>query len=51
MRSENGCDDYQKLFNVFSYEEEQKNKANTSGWDNWVAGKLEIKEEAVMGER
>lgn len=37
-------------FNVFSYEEEQKNKANISGRDNWVDGKLEIKG-AVMGER
>lgn len=38
-------------FNVFSYENEQKNKANTSGWDNWIDGKHEIKEGAVMGER
>lgn len=34
---------------MFSCEDEQKNGANISSWDNWVDDKLGIKGGAAMG--
>lgn len=50
-RSENGVIITKNYFNVFPCEDEQGNGANISSWNHWVAGKLGMKEGAVMGER